>query len=802
MASLPFGATADDTGEFFLGSVAVTPVLLESNGTVDSNTENWNATHKSQVLANLNTGLNWWTSLLATKTSVHSLSFQVDTTYVDAPSPTVYEPINRVSNDYVLWVSEFLNRTGFNQSNDLEANIRKFNDAQRTKHNTDWAFTVFIVNSQVEGDGTFAAGGSFTRAFAFAGGLFYVVPSTRPASTYAHETGHMFWARDEYSGGGNYLQRRGYYNTQNLNASDLNPTTNFQQANSIMSAGVVLQNAYDQLVSPASTLAMVGWQDSDSDGVFDVLDVPLVLDGVGRFDDVNSVYRFKGSAKTKALANLNSSGLQNDITLNQISRIEYRIDNGSWTTLVSPNKYEVDLDFSIPVSPGGNTIQIRAIDAETSITSNLFQGNFGPQIDSTSTQGITGFVWSDRDSDGNWDANEEARTGITVKLVDANGQELALQKTIEPDNLGLGELPNSVFSGATLTAVGLDTDGSVGVFVDTRAVTGSKVLRPFSLASQDFVSAWRGTRQQLRVDFQSTTSYVAVDVAAAEVGSYARLEAYTANGTLLDRVTSAPLNLGQSTKLVLTRATADIAYVMVKGHNNTSIVIDAIQHGTPTNTRTDAFGRYAFTGVVPGTYRVQVVAPTAGYTSTSPASGVQSTTVVQAQASTHVDFGMHYAGSPWHNEVLAQDTNQDGQVTPLDALLVINRLNLTGSQVLDGSNIPTNPFIDVSNDRSVTPLDALLVINYLNLNGIGGEGNEGDQSGTGFTGSGSSETGSQGSQGSAEGESEISAVWDRYGDEVGPLMASNEFHERLTMPRWKEPIPCHCPYCMALDDLG
>ena len=41
MASLPFGAEADDTGEFMLGRVAVTPVFLESDGSIDRSTENW-----------------------------------------------------------------------------------------------------------------------------------------------------------------------------------------------------------------------------------------------------------------------------------------------------------------------------------------------------------------------------------------------------------------------------------------------------------------------------------------------------------------------------------------------------------------------------------------------------------------------------------------------------------------------------------------------------------------------------------------------------------------------------------------
>ena len=56
------------------------------------------------------------------------------------------------------------------------------------------------------------------------------------------------------------------------------------------------------------------------------------------------------------------------------------------------------------------------------------------------------------------------------------------------------------------------------------------------------------------------------------------------------------------------------------------------------------------------------------------------------------------------------DVDDDGSVTPLDALVVINRLN-RGS---DDSASVVHRFHDVDDDSQVTPLDALVVINYLN----------------------------------------------------------------------------------------
>ncbi|MGN6544947.1 MAG: dockerin type I domain-containing protein, partial [Aureliella sp.] len=481
-ASLPYGALPNDTGEFMLGRIAVTPVLLESNGQIDPSTENWNKAHIDEVLSNLDQGLEWWQKLLAKQTTVHSLDWVVDRTYADQPVPTAYEPINRVSNDYALWTQEFLTRIGFNKSSSLEQNMRAFNDAQRQKQHADWAFTIFVVDSQQEGDGTFAQGGSFSRAFAFAGGLFFVTPSTRPASTFAHETGHMFWARDEYAGGGSYFLQRGYYATENSNAIDNNPDPNFQQAPSIMSAGAALDTAWQDVVSPANTLAMLGWQDSDGDGIFDVLDVPLLLDGVGRIDVTTGNYHFVGKAKAQTLPNRNPAGQGNDITLNKVSRIEARIGAGAWQTILQPDAYEAPLDLSIPLAgQTGGTIQLRAVDAATGITSNIFEGQIGAQPDATPLTGINGFVWNDANANGLFDAIESGLGAQQVRLVDQDGKPLNLQRAIEPDTQVPGTIPGTAYPGALLSAVGPDSNGNLGVFNDPAATTGSKVFRPYSV---------------------------------------------------------------------------------------------------------------------------------------------------------------------------------------------------------------------------------------------------------------------------------------------------------------------------------
>ncbi len=74
---------------------------------------------------------------------------------------------------------------------------------------------------------------------------------------------------------------------------------------------------------------------------------------------------------------------------------------------------------------------------------------------------------------------------------------------------------------------------------------------------------------------------------------------------------------------------------------------------------------------------------------------------------------------PFHNSLVAADVNGDFSISPLDALVVINRLNSQGAGSLAGqSPIDAASFVDADNDNSLSPLDALMVINAIN-NGEG-----------------------------------------------------------------------------------
>ena len=75
--------------------------------------------------------------------------------------------------------------------------------------------------------------------------------------------------------------------------------------------------------------------------------------------------------------------------------------------------------------------------------------------------------------------------------------------------------------------------------------------------------------------------------------------------------------------------------------------------------------------------------------------------------------------SDWQNPLLNVDVDDDGSVSPLDVLQVINEINRDSQGTpLDFNNpVENNPYFDTDGDRDLSPLDVLLVINYLNQRG-------------------------------------------------------------------------------------
>lgn len=732
LTGMPFGALPDDTAEYMLGDVYVNVVLMESNSSLapfDVSTENWTAPEIAGVKSRIADGLQWWEDTLDQLPNVRDglLNFITDWTHADTPVQTGYEPITRTSQEFGNWVYDFLGSVGFTQTGDFLTDLRAYNNAQRLANNANWSFTIFVVDDSHDlatdfddfhdGAGRFAPGSAFSRSFAYAGGNAFVMPADRPASIVAHETGHIFWALDEYNTGSTAWQlTRGYYNTQNSNSST-NPAPNFSQADSIMASGSKLEAAYAAHTSSVPSKEMIGWKDSDGDGIFDVLDVPFSLSGTGKYNSVNSTFQFVGKSQVRTFINQNPSGLRDDITINQIDRVEYSIDGGAWTTFgPAIHKYSTDLSLSIPVSPGASQIKIRTVDDRTGVMSVEYVANLTDKPQPSPQPGISGFVFGDTDGGGTWDSLESGLAGWTVQLVNQFGNPLDLHKRIEPDSYTYGALLNNVGSpDVTLSAVGGDVaDSSVNARNSYSATPAGKVFFNNSITDAQPVDTWTGARQ-LRIDFASGVSEINIKALSNGGGSVARLEIYNASGVLLDRYTTAVMTNGKSEVMKLVRPQADIAYAIAGGHAGTKVVLDTLEWGATSSAITNQFGYYSLPELAAGLYRVAAVVKPL-YSLTFPIAGFQEIDLVNALAgSSQVNFGYLPSFSPWRNPVNALDVNNDGFVSAIDALSGINYINSHDTSLpLPNAKPIGEKYYDVNNDGFATAVDILQVINELN----------------------------------------------------------------------------------------
>ena len=725
-AALPLGVTPQDTGEFMLGRVAVVPVLFESTGR--ASTEDWTPALIDAALEKVREGVNWWSEALDRLNTVHTLEFVIDESFARSPFPTTFEPISRTSQEAPLYITPFLRAQGIEDASSMEDAVQQFNHSARERLDTDWAFTIFIVNSSNDADGGFAPGSEFNIAFAYPGGLYVVTPSTRPASTISHEMGHIFWARDEYPGGGSWTDRRGYYNAQNINASD-NPTPGFVQEPSIMRAGTGLTAAYQSFAIPESTRAMIGWRDSDGDGIFDLADVPLHFEGTGRYEPQQGVFTFSGNARAVPLPNRNSSGTQNDITLNRVDRIEYRVNGGTWLTAHVVDAQVADVEFDLTIDPF-DTIELRAIDDRVGITSPILQTTGLAPLASGS---VKGFAFIDSSGEGENNATEAFLPKVTARITKLDGSPL-LQGTINPDLLSEGPI-DPLPDGVTLSANGVTLNGRVGAFADSPSGDNA-TFHYYNLQNARWQNAW-ATDRRLVVDFPETIGAASFDATGlTNSGSYARLEAYDSAGTLLSRVTSARLVPGETAELKIEDLSGRIARVVAYGHQFSAVSLDNLRYGTPAEVVTADDGVFQFAGVPDGSYRLTLAPERLIHRYSSDDVRI----VVSNGLSTPLAAAFERVASPWRNPADRFDVDGNGSVQPLDALRIINEISRNGARILTDASL-VSQFYDTSDDGALTALDALRVINELSRRGrVGGEGAPEAESAFAFTRQSETET--------------------------------------------------------------
>ncbi|NIM18771.1 MAG: T9SS type A sorting domain-containing protein [Candidatus Latescibacteria bacterium] len=185
--------------DYMTGTVALTVFFVESDGSgSDPDRYTWTEAHMQDYLNGVNTGLAWW-SAQSNDYSNCWVAFFVR--YYPATDPRCqqwYEPILHSSSYQQYWVNNVITNFGYTSGTYI-SKVTAFNTWQRSNYGTDRSYSAFVAYNPPGSPNRFTNG---YAAAAYWGGpytfLLYRSFSWAPEQVFTHETGHIFYACDEY----------------------------------------------------------------------------------------------------------------------------------------------------------------------------------------------------------------------------------------------------------------------------------------------------------------------------------------------------------------------------------------------------------------------------------------------------------------------------------------------------------------------------------------------------------------------------------------------------------------------------
>ncbi len=356
----PDGAGFWDGSEYLLGKVGVAVVLVESDGRAEPSSEDWTEEEKLLVLSGVVEAMEFWASRAPSGLLSFTYEFHTDV-------PVSVEPIRRAQREEGVWIGEALEALGFGGANRFQGAQNLVNDLKE-RRGLDWAFAVFIVDSSEDEDGMFADG---TFAYAYLGGPYMVLTLDNDgwgppnfASVCAHETGHIFYALDQYYAAHVPCDRvSGYLGWETRNSQYGSCPENDPHCimrSSPIGAATISETARGQ----------VGWIDADGDGFPEALGRRptveiLSLGGAG-------AVRVDGRAAVLPHPNRNPLGYGHSIAIDTIATVEYRIDSGPWVRALlresgARGQPRFSIEAAVPDS-GEHRLIVRAVSAAGNVT--------------------------------------------------------------------------------------------------------------------------------------------------------------------------------------------------------------------------------------------------------------------------------------------------------------------------------------------------------------------------------------------------------------------------------------------------
>jgi hypothetical protein len=369
----PYGSDFYDTSAYMVGKIAVGIILPESIG----NIEDWSQDEVDNVIQEISYAMDWWSNIIPC--GQISFYYDIHTPFHGEKDVSITaEPIK--TSKEKIWINQIMNKLGYINIEpgvvaDYFYRVYSYNNDIRDKFDTHWCFTIFVVDSSNDEDGCFPDKRSF--AYAYLGGPFMVMTYTNSGygitnmdMVCAHETGHIFYALDEYSGASSNTEHSGYLNV--INANHVSGNNN---APCIMKH---LSSAFKNNNVCYYTYGQVGLWDNDQDNIPDVIDIPPegYLNTYSPDPTSNPTPTYTGKVHVVAVKNNNpqvEEWLRHDITINTISTVEYRINRDTWYPAIPCDgkfdAYEEEFMFTTYVLPNGKYLfEVRAVDTAGNTT--------------------------------------------------------------------------------------------------------------------------------------------------------------------------------------------------------------------------------------------------------------------------------------------------------------------------------------------------------------------------------------------------------------------------------------------------
>ena len=189
-----------DNSNVMDGTVAVAVFLLESNGVTDPNLYNWSQNDENFAIAQVIDGLNWWVDQSRAFNLSRPLQFTVIPHYANNPACQIpFEPTLRDARSTNFWIEAVMNNLGVT-AGDVFVRVASYDRLIRDQNRANWAFTIFIAYNPPPTNTSLLDG---RASWAYLGGphvnLLFRSYGWTLSQVVSHETGHIFYACDEYN---------------------------------------------------------------------------------------------------------------------------------------------------------------------------------------------------------------------------------------------------------------------------------------------------------------------------------------------------------------------------------------------------------------------------------------------------------------------------------------------------------------------------------------------------------------------------------------------------------------------------